>query len=178
MATSIRIHVGLQAYQIEPGHGHGAGALSALEARRLLGRVREGHERGALRTFVRSLCRSTLEWEDDEQALDDLIRSGRIRVRPVDAWAFKAFGDPVEAPAPEHEPVQNEIVETHTVEIELLDAEDNPVPGEPYRITLPDGTVKTGTLDDQGRARIVGIEQAGTCQVCFYQRDAAAWAPA
>jgi type VI secretion system secreted protein VgrG len=49
------------------------------------------------------------------------------------------------------------------------------VPGEPYRIELPDGTIRTGTLDDRGKARIAGLAQGGTCQVCFYKRDAAIW---
>ena len=52
------------------------------------------------------------------------------------------------------------------------------MPGEPYRITLPDGTIKTGTLDAQGKASISGLAQGGTCKVCFYERDAAIWAPA
>lgn len=62
--------------------------------------------------------------------------------------------------------------------IELLDVEGNPVPGEPYRIRLPDGTVVTGKLDAQGKIHVTGIEQPGTCQVCFYERDAGIWAPA
>jgi hypothetical protein len=62
--------------------------------------------------------------------------------------------------------------------IELIDAEGNPVPGEPFRIKLPDGTVRTLTLDDEGKAHVTGIEQPGTCEVCFYKRDASIWAPA
>jgi hypothetical protein len=174
--TSIRIHVGPQAYQIESRLGGGDGALPVNEARALLRHVDEGHHGGRLRAFVRALCRSTLEWDDEPHLIDDLLRTGRLRVRPVDAWAFRM--DAVEAPPSEHAPVENEIVETHTVEIDLVDADGNPVPGEPYRIKLPDGTIKTGTLDDRGTARITGITQGGTCQVCFYKRDAAAWAPA
>lgn len=176
VVTSIRIHVGLQAFQIESSLGGSDKALPVNEARALLRRVDDGRNAERLRAFVRSVCRSTLEWDDDPHLLDDLLRTGRLRVRPIEALVLRA--EPVEAPAPEHKPVENEIVETHTVEIDLVDADGNPVPGEPYRITLPDGTVKKGTLDDRGKARITGIAQGGTCQVCFYERDAQAWAPA
>jgi type VI secretion system secreted protein VgrG len=60
------------------------------------------------------------------------------------------------------------------IEIKLVDEEKNPVPGEPYSITLPDATVASGTLDDKGFARIDGIDP-GTCQITFPQRDTAAW---
>ena len=65
----------------------------------------------------------------------------------------------------------------HWIEIELLDEEGNPVPGEPYRITLPDGTtVASGTLDDKGWARVDHIDP-GTCQVTFPNLDKDVWRP-
>lgn len=64
------------------------------------------------------------------------------------------------------------------IEIELIDEEDNPVPGERYRITMPDGeTVASGTLDEKGFARVEGIE-SGTCKVTFPALDQDAWEPA
>jgi type VI secretion system secreted protein VgrG len=61
------------------------------------------------------------------------------------------------------------------IEIELLDEEKNPVPGEAYRITLPDGdTVAEGTLDEKGFARVEGIEP-GTCKITFPRLDKDAW---
>jgi hypothetical protein len=63
------------------------------------------------------------------------------------------------------------------IEIELVDEDQNPVPGEAYRITLPDGqTVAEGTLDDKGFARVEGIEQ-GTCKITFPNLDREAWEP-
>ena len=61
------------------------------------------------------------------------------------------------------------------IEIELVDEDDQPVPGERYRVTLPDGkTQATGTTDNEGRARIRGI-QAGQCQITFPDLDQDAW---
>jgi len=63
------------------------------------------------------------------------------------------------------------------IEIELVDEEDHPVPGERYLVTLPDGeTVAEGTLDEKGRARVDGIEP-GTCKITFPELDASAWEP-
>ena len=66
---------------------------------------------------------------------------------------------------------------THWIEIELVDEDGNPVPGEEYQITLPDGsTVASGTLDAKGKARVEGID-GGTCKVTFPNQDKSAWAP-
>ena len=59
----------------------------------------------------------------------------------------------------------------HWIEIQLNDQDGNPVPGEPYKITLPDGTtIADGTLDDKGHARVDNIDP-GTCQVTFPNLD-------
>src|SRR6185369_10323509 len=61
------------------------------------------------------------------------------------------------------------------IEIELVDEEGNPVPGEAYRITLPDGeSVAEGTLDDKGFARVDGTDP-GTCKITFPNLDKEAW---
>lgn len=61
------------------------------------------------------------------------------------------------------------------IEIKMVDEQGDPVTGEPYSITLPDGeTVASGTLDEKGFARIDGIDP-GTCQITFPQRDTEAW---
>jgi type VI secretion system secreted protein VgrG len=61
------------------------------------------------------------------------------------------------------------------IEIKLIDEQNNPVPGEPYSVILPDGeTVASGTLDDKGFVRIEGIDP-GSCQITFPQRDTEAW---
>jgi len=61
------------------------------------------------------------------------------------------------------------------IEIKLVDEEKNPVPGEAYKVILPDGeTVATGSLDEKGFARIEGIDP-GTCKITFPNLDKDAW---
>ena len=61
------------------------------------------------------------------------------------------------------------------IEIEMVDEENQPVVGEAYKITLPDGeTVAEGTLDDKGFARVDGIEP-GSCKITFPRLDKDAW---
>ena len=60
------------------------------------------------------------------------------------------------------------------IEIELVDEEDKPVPGEAYRITVPDGSVAEGTLDEKGFARVEGFEK-GNCKVSFPNLDKESW---
>jgi type VI secretion system secreted protein VgrG len=63
------------------------------------------------------------------------------------------------------------------IEIKLVDEDGEPVPGEAYRVTLPDGeTVAEGTLDDKGYARVEGFEP-GQCQVTFPNLDESVWEP-
>jgi type VI secretion system secreted protein VgrG len=80
--------------------------------------------------------------------------------------------------APTHNPTSEENKDKkHWIEIELLDEAGKPVSGEPYKITLPDGTtVADGTLDDKGRARVDNIDP-GTCKVTFPNLDKEAWEP-
>lgn len=63
---------------------------------------------------------------------------------------------------------------TSWIEIELIDEADEPVPGERYEIELPDGSFAKGTLDQNGFARVDGIDP-GTCKVTFPELDKEAW---
>ena len=66
---------------------------------------------------------------------------------------------------------------TSWIEIVLLDEDNNPVPGERYRVTLPDNTVADGTLDQNGFARLDGIP-SGSCKITFPELDKDSWAAA
>jgi hypothetical protein len=63
---------------------------------------------------------------------------------------------------------------TSWIEIELVGEDDRPIPGEKYRIKLPDNSVDEGTLDDKGFARVEGFEK-GDCQISFPELDREAW---
>ena len=73
-----------------------------------------------------------------------------------------------------HNPNEEEIEEKSWIEIEMVDEEDEPVPGEKYKITLPDDSVAQGSLDNNGFARVDGIDP-GTCKITFPELDKDAW---
>lgn len=60
------------------------------------------------------------------------------------------------------------------IEIEMVGEDDKPIPGEPYRITMPDESVCEGTLDEKGFARVEGMDP-GSCKVTFPKLDKGAW---
>jgi hypothetical protein len=63
----------------------------------------------------------------------------------------------------------------HWIEIILVDAEGEPMPGVKYRITPPGGGApKEGRLNEHGQAGYYKIE-AGECKVTFPDLDQDAW---
>jgi hypothetical protein len=69
----------------------------------------------------------------------------------------------------------SQVKPTHWISIKLLDADGAPVPGEKYSITLPDGSVSSGTLDANGKARVDGIADDGDCQITFPGLPGQSW---
>jgi type VI secretion system secreted protein VgrG len=63
---------------------------------------------------------------------------------------------------------------TSWIEIALVDQDGQPVSGEQYQITLPDGSTMSGTTDGDGMARVDGIDP-GTCQITFPNIDKNYW---
>jgi hypothetical protein len=59
----------------------------------------------------------------------------------------------------------------HWIEIELLGTDGSPVPWEEYRVVPPGGNPIKGYLDENGWARIDGLEDAGACVVSFPHLD-------
>jgi type VI secretion system secreted protein VgrG len=105
-----------------------------------------------------------------------LATDSALNVTPITASA--AAKKSAASNAPTHDPNNPETQEKkHWIEIQLNDEDGNPVPGEPYKITLPDGTtIADGTLDDKGFARVDNIDP-GTCQVTFPNLDKDSWSP-
>jgi uncharacterized protein (DUF2345 family) len=60
---------------------------------------------------------------------------------------------------------------TRWLEIVLVGADDKPLAGETYRVSLPDGTLHEGVLDAQGFARIEDCASED-CVVSFPNLDA------
>ncbi len=62
---------------------------------------------------------------------------------------------------------KEENTKPHWLGIELKDDEGNPIPGEEYKVKLPDGTIKSGRLDDLGKAMVENVPEGGTAEVFF-----------
>ena len=61
------------------------------------------------------------------------------------------------------------------IEIEMRGEDDEPLGGLEYRLKLPNGRVREGVLDDDGRARVEGFFDEGDCEVSFPELDQDAW---
>ncbi len=105
-----------------------------------------------------------------EADVADPGEAAKVKAKQIENQEGK-YGTPVVKP---HKPTEEDIEEKSWIEIELVDEEGNPVPGEKYRITLPDQSVAQGTLDEKGFARVEGVDP-GTCQITFPDLDKDAW---
>jgi type VI secretion system secreted protein VgrG len=63
---------------------------------------------------------------------------------------------------------------TSWIKLKLVDDENNPVPGQGYEVTEGDGTVHSGSLDENGKAN-VKLKKPGSCQISFPDLDQGAW---
>lgn len=130
--------------------------------------------RPEVRATLDAIARSGLFAADSRGAARDrvvaLLRGGQLvalRERAVVPTLRPEYVEPEDTSLPASE------VRTW-IEIELVDMNDKPVPDRAYRIELPDGRVRTGTLDREGRAREDGLVP-GTCKVSFPELDGRAW---
>ncbi len=97
----------------------------------------------------------------EERSVDSLVPS-QTAVEPV------ALADLAEE-------AEDEIAPTHSVAIELIGEDDEPIPHAAYRLLGPDGKTHTGRLDQDGRAEVHGLKEAGDCKICFPDFDSEAW---
>lgn len=179
------LSLGPRRFAIEPSAGRegGAGLLHdrASAAAWLRHLFAEPQNRPALRRLLDDVAPGSavrrLADADVLGALSRLLLSGRVRLREAPSpWLPSYGGDAtdVEEQAPESAAQRAPITELTWVEIRLIGEDDLPIPHERYRVELPDGSIREGSLDGEGRARIDGIE-AGVCLVTFPALDQEAW---
>jgi len=104
-----------------------------------------------------------------EQRSTQTGKYGSAKAKP-----FKPEDDDGSAGTDSASEEKSEEKELSWIEIELVGEDDKPIPGEKYRVTLPDNSVDEGTLDSQGYARVEGFEK-GSCKITFPDLDKEAW---
>lgn len=130
----------------------------------------EGDSQGQTEGMIRKGGgQSTLKSQVETTPLQDEMASSDQRA------ANQAAADESQA-ADQSQPAgaDSQTAQTTWIAIELIDADGNSVANEQYKITMPDGSIKYGTLDANGKARIEKL-QPGTCQVTFPNRDQEVW---
>ena len=101
------------------------------------------------------------------------LPEGLILLRKIIALqSFIATTEPVYSPSQ----LQRLFQPSGVIDIELVDMDGVPAAGESWELVLPDGSKRSGQLDQVGQATITAVPNAG-CQVTFPQLDAGAWSP-
>jgi hypothetical protein len=98
---------------------------------------------------------------------EGVLRAYRIVPKLSGAGVVEVSEPPPSEPPP---PVE----EKTWIAIVLTDEDKRPVPFRRYRIELPDASIREGILDENGRARIAGIDP-GSCKVSFPDFHAKDW---
>lgn len=111
-----------------------------------------------------------LPWEALVECVQNAFLEGELTAR-IYTEAFPTYR--AEEKVEEHRAAP-ERQKTSWVAIRLVDDRGTPVPYKRYRIETPEGQTREGILDDQGRARVDGIEP-GTCKVSFPGLDSRMW---
>jgi hypothetical protein len=191
LSTTIRlagrkIHIVRQMSDCDGCENHAAHAR--LEARSFLQNEITGGAYGdasALAAF-RDLASADGLSGDVSRVLDSevlgqigwLLDTGRLIAVECRILALATPMVGVEAPKPGPRPrLRPTVVDAPVktwVAIELLDDAGHPIANEKYVVTVPEGDVKSGQLDAQGRARIADIDP-GTCKISFPDLHGQEW---
>jgi hypothetical protein len=188
------LHLGARSYEVEWAaavSGAGAvldrprvlGAEAALVVLRRALREAPGHPvLGRLLEDILPGARAHLDDDEVLALLGSMLRARRLLVREQPVMPLAGFGAEPVADAGAVEPPQPAVArpartELTWIEIQLIGEDNQPIPGERYRIELTDGSVREGRLNEEGLARVDGIDP-GQCQVTFPALDEEAWVPA
>lgn len=71
-----------------------------------------------------------------------------------------------EEPPPQPQTQASQAPKSAWLEIAVVDKAGKPMSAEPYRLELPDGSIKEGVLDGGGKLRLEGIDP-GKCKIEF-----------
>jgi len=98
-----------------------------------------------------------------------ISREGKYSATPVAAATTSSTDE-----SEEEQEEESEEEPTHFISFELKYEDGTPVPDEPYKVKLSDGTVKTGKTDKDGKVRIDGVPE-GQCEVNYPRIDKDQW---
>lgn len=109
------------------------------------------------------------------QALRDGQLEAHVLHRTIQLSAGAGQTEPV--PPPRDEPTPESKEDKTWIAIQLVDDQGKPIAYKRYRIELPNGSTNDGMLDENGMARVDGIDP-GTCEVSFPDLHTVDWWPA
>jgi len=120
-----------------------------------------------------------MEFAEVRSAIERALNDGALRLAPY-VVELRPVVDLIDV---EPEPLvtdegDEEVEETHTLELELLDPDGAPVPNAAYSVELPGGEVIRGQLNAQGKSMLTGIHGTGDCKITFTGYDQDAWVAA
>jgi hypothetical protein len=158
--------------------------LVALRDRReavrfLRGLQLDSAQAAALRSSLLKGDGRTKALNDQEffELLASRIAGGEISVLRRPQVSSSRNGDEPEAVRGRQADPRSTAAVSSWIEILLVDHAGQPVPNQPYRIKLPDGSTDEGRLDDFGHAEYYGINP-GSCEISFPELANDEWEPA
>lgn len=149
----------------------------------LAGWMEDAGAKGALVDMVASLGLLPVDLHTSVEGLPKDIERDLVRAFLRRELVIFSKSEAVAAPTlrpnipvtPKPVPARRPVVEVTTwVELLVVNEQGEPMPGVAYRITLPDGIQRTGTVDRFGLVRLTGVDP-GQCVFELPDVDGRAW---
>jgi hypothetical protein len=112
--------------------------------------------------------------------LEQAFRRGELLVLELEKGAFAQPEAPPEAATPPRgggKQAPPPVKEKTWIEFRVVWPDGTPAVGVVYRLKITDGSVREGTLDDQGSIRVTNIDP-GSCDFTLTEVDGRCWKPA